>query len=96
VADGLLLTRKERLRVFWLKFGGAVGPSLLLVVAAFGLGAGAVGWSIAVFGVLLGFLVATSARTYRGALIAGIAVALVLLVFQIVVAWFITHPVEKS
>ena len=63
---------------------------------AFALGAGAVGWSIAVFGVLLGFLVATTARRVRGALVAGIAIAVVLLVFQIVVAWFVTHPIEQS
>ena len=68
----------------------------MLVIAALAMGSGAVGWSIAVFGVLLGFLVATSARTYRGALRAGIAIAVVLLLFQIVVAWFVTHPIEKS
>lgn len=96
MADGLLLTRKERLRVFWLKLAGAVGPSLVLVVLAVSVGAGAVGWSIAVFGLLLGFLVATTARTVRGALLAGIVVAAVLLAFQVVVAWLITHPIEQS
>ena len=96
MADGLLLSRKEKLRVFWLKFLYGVGPSLALVIFALAIGAGAVGWTIAVFGVLLGFLVATSARTYRGALIAGIAVALVLFLFQVVVAWFVTHPIEKG
>lgn len=96
MADGLLLTRKERLRIFWLKFGGAVGPSLVLVVVALALGAGAVGWSIAVFGVLLGFFIATTARTVRGAATAGVAVAVVLLLFQVVVAWFITHPIEQG
>ena len=96
MADGLLLSRKEKLRVFWLKFLYGAGPSLLLVITALAIGAGAVGWSIAVFGVLLGFLIATSARTYRGALRAGVAVAVVLFLFQIVVAWFVTHPIEKS
>jgi hypothetical protein len=96
MADGLLLTRKERLRVFWLKFAAAVGPALVLVVVAVALGDGAVGWSIAAFGLLLGFLVATTARTIRGALVAGLVIAVVLLVFQIVVAWFVTHPIEQS
>jgi hypothetical protein len=45
---------------------------------------------------LLGFLVATTARTIRGALVAGLVIAVVLLVFQIVVAWFVTHPIEQS
>jgi hypothetical protein len=96
MADGLLLSRKEKVRVFWLKFLYGAGPSLALVVFALAIGAGAVGWTIAVFGVLLGFLVATNARTYRGALVGGIAVALVLLLFQVVVAWFVTHPIQKG
>ena len=96
MADGLLLSRKEKLRVFWLKFAYGSGPSFVLVVTALALGDGAVGWSIAVFGVLLGFLVATSARTYRGAVTAGIVIAVVLFLFQVVVAWFVTHPIEKS
>jgi hypothetical protein len=96
MADGLLLTRKERLRVFWVKLAAAVGPSLVLGVVALALGDGAVGWSIAVFGLLLGFFVATSARKVRGALVGGIAIAVVLLAFQLVVAWFVTHPIEQS
>jgi len=96
MADGLLLSRKEKLRVFWLKFAYGAAPSFVLVITALALGDGAVGWTIAVFGLLLGFLVATNARTPRGALIAGIAIAVVLFLFQIVVAWFVTHPIEKS
>jgi hypothetical protein len=96
MADGLLLTRKEKLRVFWLKFACGLGPSLVLVAMAFAFGLGAVGWTIAVFGLLFGFLVATTARTYRSALVGGIAIAAVLFLFQIVVAWFVTHPILKD
>jgi hypothetical protein len=96
VADGLLLTGKERARVFWLKLAGGAGPSLVLVAVAAALGGGSVAFSIAVFGVLIGFAIATTARTPRGALISGIALAVVLIVFQIVVAWFVTHPIQKS
>ena len=96
MADGLLLTGKERLRVFWLKFAGGVGPSLVVVVVAAALGGGSVAYTIAFFGVLVGFVIATTARKPRGALLGGVALAVLLLVFQIVVAWFITHPIEKS
>lgn len=96
MADGLLLTGKERLRVFWLKFAAGIGPSLVLVAVAAALGGGSVAYTIAFFGVLVGFVVATTARKPRGALIGGIALAVFLLVFQIAVAWFITHPIEKS
>ena len=96
MADGLLLTGKERLRIFWLKFAFGVGPSLVLVAVAAVLGGGAAAYTIAFFGVLIGFLVATTAKKPRGALMGGVALAVLLLLFQIVVAWFITHPIEKS
>jgi hypothetical protein len=94
VADGLLLTGKERARIFWLKLAAGVGPSLALAAIAVGLGAGAVGYSIAVFAALIGFVIATTAKKPGGALKGGIALLVVLLVFQIVVAWFVTHPIE--
>jgi hypothetical protein len=96
VADGLLLTRKERARLFWLKLAGGAGPSLVLVAAAAALGGGAVAYTMAVLGLLVGCVIATSARKPRGALVAGIVFVAVLLVFQIVVAWFVTHPIQKS
>ena len=96
MADGLLLTGKERARLFWLKLAGGAGPSLILVAIAAALGSGAVAYSMAVFAVLIGFVIATAAKKPRGALIGGIVLVAVLLVFQIVVAWFITHPIQKQ
>jgi hypothetical protein len=69
MADGLLVTRKERIRFFWLRFPGGVGPALV------------------------GFVVASSARTVSGAFVGGLVVAGLLIAFQIVVAWFFTHPI---
>jgi hypothetical protein len=62
VADGLLLTRKERVRLFWLKFAVGVGPALAVAVVALALG--------------------------------GVVVAAFLIFFHLVVAWFVTHPIE--
>ena len=39
-------------------------------------------------------LVATSARTVRGALPAGLVCAALVFVLQLVVAWFVSHPIE--
>jgi hypothetical protein len=94
MADGLLLTRRERLRLFWAKAGAAYGPSLLLGVVALVLGGGAVGWMILIIGALLAFFVSTSAKKLRGAVIGGLVCALLLFVFQLVVAWFASHPIE--
>ena len=96
MADGLLLTGKERARSFWLKFAAGTGPSLVLAAIAAALGTGAVAVSIAVFAVLIGFVIATTARKPRGALKGGITLLIVLLVFQIVVAWFVSHPIQKG
>jgi hypothetical protein len=96
MADGLLLTGKERRRFFWLKLGGGAGPSLVLVAIAAALGAGVVAYSMAVFAVLIGFVIATSARKPRGALKGGIGLLVALLVSQIVVHWFFTHPIQQS
>ena len=94
MADGLLLTRRERLRLFWSKLGLAYGPSLLLGIVSVAVGGGAVGWMILIVGALLALFVATSAKTVRGALIGGLVCAALLFVFQLVVAWFATHPIE--
>ena len=96
MADGVLLTGKERARLFWLKLAGGAGPSLVLVAVAAALGGGAVAYTMAVFGLLIGFVIATTARKPRGAVIGGVVLVVVLLVFQIVVAWFVTHPIETS
>jgi hypothetical protein len=68
----------------------------VLVVVAAALDAVAVAATMAVFAVLIGFVIATTARKPRGAIKGGLALLVVLIVFQIVVAWFVTHPIEKS
>jgi hypothetical protein len=95
VADGLLLTGRERARIFWLKLAGGAGPSLVLAAVAAALGGGSVAYTMAAFGVLVGFVIATTARKPRGALVGGFVLLALLLVFQIVVAWFVTHPIQK-
>jgi hypothetical protein len=91
VADGLLLTRGERVRLYWQKFAVGYGPSLLLGVIALALGGGSVGYVILVFGLLLGFFVASSARKVRGAVIGGIVCGIILFLLQLLIAWFVTH-----
>jgi hypothetical protein len=96
MADGLLLTRRERLRTFSAKLAVGVGPALALAVVVAVTGGGAAAVAIAVLGVLCGVVIATSARRPRGALVGGLTVAVALLVLQLVIAWFVTHPIERG
>jgi hypothetical protein len=96
MADGLLLTRKERARLFWLKLAAGAGPALLVAVIVLAAGGGVAAWTIAIFGLCIGVIVATYARTIRGAVIGGVVLAALLVVFQMVVAWFVTHPIERG
>jgi hypothetical protein len=91
MADGLLLTRRERVRLYWQKFAVGYAPSFLLGVIALAAGAGSVAYVILIFGLLLGFFVASSARKVRGAVIGGIVCGLILFLVQILIAWFVTH-----
>ena len=96
MTDRLLLTRGERFRIFAVRVGGGVGPSLVLALGVAALGGGTVAVAIAFLGLLLGLVVATTARTDRGAVVGGVVTAVVLLLLQVVIAWFVTHPIEKS
>ena len=92
MADGLLLTRRERVRLYWQKVALGYAPSLLLGVVALAVGAGPVGWMILAFGALLGLFVASSARKLRGAAIGGLVCGVVLFLLQLLIAWFVGHP----
>jgi uncharacterized membrane protein YecN with MAPEG domain len=94
LADGLLLTRRQRTRLFWEKLACGYAPSALLGVVALALGGGAVGWMILIIGAILGFFVATSAKKVRGAAIGGVVCAVLLFLFQLLVAHIVTHPIE--
>jgi len=96
MTDRLLLSRSDRFSIFAVRAGGGVGPSLVLALIVAAVGGGAVAVAIAFLGILLGLVVATSARTNRGAVIGGIVTAGILLLLQFVIAWFVTHPIEKS
>jgi uncharacterized membrane protein YecN with MAPEG domain len=94
MADGMLLTRQERRRLFFAKLGAAYAPPALVGVIALALGGGSVGWMILIVGALLAVFVATSARRVRGALIGGIVGAVALFLFQLLVALVVSHPIE--
>lgn len=93
MADGLLLTNRERLMLFWAKLGAACGAPMLLVLFAVLTIAVAVAVACAALGGLAAVCVATSVRRVRGAAWAGLATAAGLLLLNLALAWFLSHPI---
>jgi hypothetical protein len=93
MADGLLLSRRERLVLFWEKLGAAYGPSIVLALVAALTGGGTVAVAVLVIGGLIALCVATSVRKVRGAIWGGIATAVFLLLVNLALAWFLSHPI---
>jgi len=89
MSDGLLDTRSQRARRLAVRTGLGTAPSFLLALAFLALGGGVVGVAVAILGLSIG----TSARTDRGAAVAGVVVAAALFLLQIVLAWIASHPI---
>jgi hypothetical protein len=93
VADGLLLTRRERFRIYTERTGLAFAAPAALVVVALALRAPAVAVAMAVVGGMLAVAIGTSVRTRAGAAFGGLVVAAALYVLNLALAWLGTHPI---
>jgi hypothetical protein len=93
MTDGLLDTRSQKARRLAVRTAAGTAPSLLLALVFLGLGGGVVGVAVAIMGMLLGISIGTSARTDRGAAVAGLVVAAALFLLQVVLAWIASHPI---
>ncbi|HEX5175136.1 MAG TPA: hypothetical protein VFV91_13440 [Gaiellaceae bacterium] len=94
--DGLLLTRRERLRGYTEKTGLVVGPSVVLALVELALGL----WVVAVFVAAVAGMVALAAgsslRTRKGSAVFGVCLLAAILLFLLVASWFISHPIQKG
>jgi len=94
--DGLLLTRRQRLRGLGEKTGLVMGPSvvLALVELAWGL------WVVAVFVVAIAGLTALAVgsmlRSRVGAAVFGLLLAGGILFFLLSSGWLISHPIQRG
>ena len=93
MTDDLLLTTSERFGRFGRYLGLASSPSLVVALFILGTGGGLVAGVVAGAGIFMALSIATTVRTTRGALWAGVVVAVALLVIQIMLAWFVSHPI---
>ena len=94
--DGLLLTRRQRLRSYGEKTTLILGPSGVLALVELALGL----WVDAIFVAAIGGMVALAAgsslRTRKGSAVFGICLAAAILAFLLIAAWFISHPIQKG
>jgi hypothetical protein len=96
LTDGVLDTRRYRLRCFAENLVcAAVAPGLLVVVTLF-LGGGAGSAIVAAVGLGLAFVVATSVRTTRGAALGGLVAALAIFLFLLATDWLFRNPIQRD
>ena len=94
--DGLLLTRRERLRGFGEKSVLVAGPSIVLALVelAFGL------WAVTVFVLavagLTGLATGSMVRSRIGAAVFGLVLAGGIVLFLLAAGWLIAHPIQKG
>ena len=94
--DGLLLTRRERLRNYGEKSGLIVGPSGLLALVALGFGLWVVATFLVVIAVFVAIAAGSSIRTRKGAAVFGVCLALATFAFMFFVALVMSHPIQRG
>jgi hypothetical protein len=94
--DGLLLTRRQRLRSFGEKAALTFCPSLALAVVALGFGLWVDAVVIAGIAGMVAFGWGSSARTRRSAAILGLVILVGNVLFLFVISWLATHPIQKG
>jgi hypothetical protein len=94
--DGLLLTRRQRLRSFGEKTALVFAPSLVLAVVALALRLWVDAVAIAGIAGLAALGWGSAARTRKGAAILGLVVLAGNVLFLVVAAWLISHPIQRG
>jgi hypothetical protein len=94
--DGLLLTRRERLRGFSERTGLVVGPSLILALVELAAGLWAVALLVMAIAGLTALALGSALRSRRSAAVFGLLLAGGILLFLLATGWFISHPIQRG
>lgn len=94
--DGLLLTRRQRLRGFGEKTGLIAGPSVVLAIVVLALGLWAVALVVLAIAGLTALAAGSMVRTRLGAGVFGLLLAGGILVFLLATGWLISHPIQRG
>jgi hypothetical protein len=94
--DGLLLTRRERLRGFGERTGLVVGPSLIVAVVELAAGLWVVAVLIVAIAGLTALALGSTLRSRLGAAVFGLLLAGGILLFLLASGWLISHPIQHG
>lgn len=94
--DGLLLTRRDRLRNFGQRTGLVVGPSLLLALVELAMGFWAVALLVVAIAGLTALALGSTLRSRLGAAVFGLLLAGGIVLFLLATGWLIEHPIQHG
>ncbi len=94
--DGLLLTRRERLRGFGERTGLILGPSLVLALVELAWGFWAVALLVVAIAGLTALAVGSTIRSRRAAAVCGLLLIGGILLFLLASGWLISHPIQRG
>jgi hypothetical protein len=94
--DGLLLTRRERLRMYTERTALVVGPSLVLALVALAVGQ----WVVAVVVVAVAGITAlalgSAVRSRVGAAVLGVLLVAGMILILLAISWLGSHPIQRG
>jgi hypothetical protein len=94
--DGLLLTRRQRLRSYGEKTALVVGPSLVLALVVLAMGQWADAIFVAAVAGMTALALGSTLKTRVGAAIFGLLLVGGIAAFLLAASWLISHPIQRG
>jgi hypothetical protein len=96
VADGLLLTRRERLRNYTERTGLVVGPSLVLGLVALVLGLWVDALVVVAIAGITALALGSAVRSRAGAAVLGVFLVAGIFLLLLAISWVASHPIQRG
>jgi hypothetical protein len=94
--DGLLLTRRERLRKYSERTALVVGPSLVLALVALAIGQWVVAVVVVAIAGITALAIGSAVRTRTGAAVLGVLLVVGLVLILLAISWLGSHPIQRG
>ena len=94
--DGLLLTRRERLRKYTERTALVVGPSLVLALVALALGLWVDALVVVAIAGITALALGSAVRTRAGAAVLGLVLVAGIFLILLAISWIASHPIQRG